>query len=36
MIQLLEVPQIYLKFYERYVKSRKSHIFQCQVLLTDP
>ena len=26
MIQLLEVPQIYLKFYERYVKSRKSHI----------
>ena len=36
MIQLLEVLQIYLKFYERYVKSRKSHIFQCQVLLTDP
>ena len=36
MIQLLEDLQIYLKLYGRYSKSRKSHIFQCQMLLTDP
>lgn len=36
VIQLLEVLQIYLKLYGRYGKSRKSHIFQCQMLLADP